>query len=132
MKDVVSVSSAARMKGKLKRRWPLNEALICVGKGQKEKLESLSGLLKTQLNVEKFSIVETEKNIGLERILELKQLNLPAKPTIELERKSIGPKAKQNMELLLKTLEKLILKKLSHLYKKQILLILILKEHRLF
>ena len=25
MKDVVSVSSAARMKGKLKRRWPLNE-----------------------------------------------------------------------------------------------------------
>ena len=26
MKDVVSVSSAARMKGKLKRRWPLNEA----------------------------------------------------------------------------------------------------------
>ncbi len=35
MKDVVSVSSAARMKGKLKRRWPLNEALICVKKRSK-------------------------------------------------------------------------------------------------
>ena len=39
MKDVVSISSAARMKGKLKRRWPLNEAQICVKKGQKIKLE---------------------------------------------------------------------------------------------
>ena len=37
MKDVVSVSSAARMKGKLKRRWPLNDAQICVSVGQKRK-----------------------------------------------------------------------------------------------
>ena len=103
MKDVISVSSAARMKGKLKRRWPLNEALICVGKGQKEKLESLSELLTTQLNVEKFSIVETEKQTGLEKILELRQLNLPAKPVIQLERKRIGPKAKQHMGVLVKT-----------------------------
>ena len=106
MKDVISVSSAARMKGKLKRRWPLNEAIICVGKGQKEKLESLSELLISQLNVEKFSIVETEKQTGLEQILELKQLNLPAKPVVELERKRIGPKAKQHMGALVKTFEK--------------------------
>ena len=45
MKDVVSISSAARMKRKLKRRWPLNEALICVNTGQKAKLETLSVLL---------------------------------------------------------------------------------------
>ena len=38
MKDVVSVSSAARMKGKLKRRWPLNEAKICVKERTKQKL----------------------------------------------------------------------------------------------
>ncbi len=97
MKDVVSVSSAARMKGKIKRRWPLNEAKICVGKNQKTKLESLSELLQSQLNVEKFSVVETEKESGLEQILELKQLGLPVKPVIELERKRIGPKAKQFM-----------------------------------
>ncbi len=102
MKDVVSVSSAARMKGKLKRRWPLNEAMICIGKGQKEKLESLSELLISQLNVEKFSIVETEEQSGLEQILKLKQLNLPVKPTVELERKRIGPKAKQHMGSLVK------------------------------
>jgi len=97
MKDIVSISAAARMKGKLKRRWPLKEARICVEKGKKEKLESLSELLQTQLNVEKFSIVETEKKSGLEQILELKKLGLPIKPVIELERKRIGPKAKQHM-----------------------------------
>jgi isoleucyl-tRNA synthetase len=103
MKDVVSISSAARMKGKLKRRWPLNEAQICLKKGQKIKLESLSELLQSQLNVEKFSIVETEKESGLEQILELKQLGLPVKAIVELERKQIGPKAKQHMGKLVAT-----------------------------
>ena len=97
MKDVVSVSSAARMKGKLKRRWPLTDAQICVKKGQKKKLESLSGLLQSQMNIEKFSIVETEKDSGLEQVLELKKLRLPVKTIAELERKKIGPKAKQHM-----------------------------------
>ena len=103
MKDVVSISSAARMKGKLKRRWPLNEAQICVKKGQKTKLETLSKLLQSQLNVEKFTVIETEQESGLEQISELKQLGLPAKPTIELERKRIGPKAKQHMGKLVST-----------------------------
>jgi len=102
MKDVVSVSSAARMKGKLKRRWPLNDAMICVSEGQKQKLESLSELLTSQLNVEKFSIFETKEQSGLEQILELKKLNLPVKVLVDLERKKIGPKAKQHMGALAK------------------------------
>ena len=77
--------------------------MICVSKGQKEKLESLSELLGTQLNVEKYSIVETEKETGFEQILELKQLELPVKPVVELERKQIGPKVKQHMGALVKT-----------------------------
>ena len=97
MKDVVSVAAAARMKGKLKRRWPLEKALICVKPGQKSKLESLDSLLQSQLNVEKFEIVETQKESGLEQILELRQLGLPIREIVELERKRIGPKAKQNM-----------------------------------
>jgi len=71
--------------------------LICVSKGQKQKLESLSALLMSQLNVEKVTIFEIEKNSGLEQISELKYLNLPLKSTAELERKRIGPKAKQHM-----------------------------------
>ena len=106
MKDVVSISSAARMKGKLKRRWPLNEAQICVKKGDKTKLESLSRLLQSQLNVEKFSIIETDKESGLEQISELKKLGLPVKPLISLEKKRIGPKAKQHMGKLVDTFTK--------------------------
>ena len=105
MKDVVSISSAARMKGKLKRRWPLNEAMICVSKGQKEKLESLSVLLTSQLNVEKFSIVEIEDISGLEQIQKLRELKLPVKSIVGLERKRIGPKAKQHLSKLVKNFE---------------------------
>ncbi|KAG2479131.1 MAG: Isoleucyl-tRNA synthetase [Nitrosopumilales archaeon] len=97
LKEVTSISSAARMKGKLKRRWPLNEAIICVEKGQKGKLESLSNLLVAQLNVEKYTIKEIEKKEGLEQFLQLDQLGLPIIPKIDLERKRIGPKAKQHM-----------------------------------
>ena len=61
-------------------------------KDQKVKLESLSDLLKSQLNVEKFNIIETEKENGLEQLLELKEIGLPVKSVLELERKKIGPK----------------------------------------
>ena len=119
MKDVVSVSAAARMKGKLKRRWPLNQALICVGKNQKQKLESLSDLLMSQLNVEKFTIHETQKDSGLEQILELKQLDLPVIPVVELDRKRIGPKAKQHMGKLVNMFAEINLKEIILSLQKQ-------------
>lgn len=102
LKETVSVSAAARMKAKLKRRWPLNEAKICLRKGEKEKLQSLSELLKDQLNVEKFEILEFENFQGLKQLLELQDKKLPVEPKIELDRKKIGPKAKKHMNSLLK------------------------------
>jgi isoleucyl-tRNA synthetase len=100
MKESVSVAAAARMKAKLKRRWPLTEAVICVKKSQKDKLEKLPDLLVAQLNVETFKIVELENQSGLELVAEMQSRGLPAKPVVELERKRIGPKAKQHMGLL--------------------------------
>ena len=102
MKEIISISAAARMKAKMKRRWPLENALICVGKGQKKILESLSELLKTQINVEKFEIFEVENQDGLKQFVELQKLGLPVIPKIELEKKAIGPKAKGDMGKLLK------------------------------
>ena len=87
MKDIVSVSAAARMKGKLKRRWPLTEALVCVSPGKKKKLEPLSGLLRAQLNVEKSTIHEVGAADGLDRIAEMHGLGIPITPVITLERK---------------------------------------------
>jgi isoleucyl-tRNA synthetase len=97
LKETISVSSAARMKGKLKRRWPLDEAIICVEPTQKAKLESLSSLLLSQLNVKKYKIIELEKSDGLELVSNLLKNKLPIVPTVELDRKKIGPKAKQDM-----------------------------------
>ena len=101
MKETVSVSAAARMKGKLKRRWPLNDAIICVEPTQKAKLETLSELLLSQLNVEKYNIIELEKSEGLDLVSNLLNARLPIIPKVELERKKIGPKAKQDMGRLL-------------------------------
>jgi isoleucyl-tRNA synthetase len=97
MKESVSVSSAARMRAKLKRRWPLTDAVICVAPGQKQKLESLSELLLSQMNVESFKVVELQNRSGLELISEMQRLGLPSKPLVEMDRKKIGPKAKQHM-----------------------------------
>jgi len=101
LKEVISISAAARMKGKLKRRWPLNEAIVCVEPSQQKKLESLSNLLLSQLNVEKYKIIELEKSEDLGLVANLLKSNLPIIPKIEFDRKKIGPKAKQDMSKLL-------------------------------
>jgi len=97
MKESVSVSAAARMKAKLKRRWPLTEAIVCLKKGQKPKLEKLSELLIAQLNVESCGIIELDSQAGLELLEEIQKKGLPAKPVLGLDRKKIGPKVKQRM-----------------------------------
>ena len=106
LKETISVSAAARMKGKLKRRWPLNEAVICVKKNQRQQLESLSELLVAQLNVENYKIVEIEHFEGLELLKELKSASLPVIAKIALDRKKIGPKAKHELPGVMQQFEK--------------------------
>jgi len=101
MNEIVSVCAAARMKGKLKRRWPLKHAIICVEKGLQKKIELLSELLQSQLNVEDYKIIELENHEGISEMLEMKKSAVPVVPKIELNRKTIGPKAKQNLSKLL-------------------------------
>ena len=101
MNEIVSVCAAARMKGKLKRRWPLKYAIICVEKGLQKKIELLSELLQIQLNVEDYKIIEFENHEGILEMLEMKKSGAPVIPKIELNRKTIGPKAKQNLGKLL-------------------------------
>jgi isoleucyl-tRNA synthetase len=103
MNEIVSVCAAARMKGKLKRRWPLKHAIICVEKGLQKKIEPLFELLHTQLNVEHCKIMELENHEGISEMLEMARSDIPVTPRIELNRKTIGPKAKQNLGKLLET-----------------------------
>jgi len=85
----------------LKRRWPLKHAIICVEKGLQKKIELLSELLQSQLNVEDYKIIELENHEGISEMLEMKKSAVPVIPKIELNRKTIGPKAKQNLGKLL-------------------------------
>lgn len=97
MKEAVSISAAARMKAKLKRRWPLDEAVICLREGEKNKIESLKELLLSQMNVESAKVVEIKNQTGIELLKEMQDRGLPIRPVVDLERKKIGPKAKQHM-----------------------------------
>jgi len=106
MNEIVSVCAAARMKGKLKRRWPLKHAIICVEKGLQKKIELLSELLQSQLNVEDYKIIELKNHEGIAEMLEMKKSGVPVTPKIELNRKTIGPKAKQNLGKLLEIFSK--------------------------
>ena len=106
MNEIVSTCAAARMKAKLKRRWPLNQAIICIEKDERQKIELLSELLSTQLNVENYKIIELENHEGLPELLEMKKAGLPIISKVDLDRKTIGPKAKQHLGKLLDTFAK--------------------------
>ncbi len=97
LNTVVSVAAAARMKGKLKRRWPLNNAEICLIKGQKARLEPLESILNTQLNIEEIRIVEMDSDQGLATLTSMQEMGLPITPHIDIQRGKIGPKVREHM-----------------------------------
>jgi isoleucyl-tRNA synthetase len=47
--------------------------------------------------VEDYKIIELENHEGLSEMLEMEKSGIPVTPKIELDRKTIGPKAKQNL-----------------------------------
>ncbi len=118
MTGAISACGAARTAKKLKGRWPLDEAVICVRAGQKSRLEPLAPMLQGQINVEKLSIVEAEHMGGdgggsssnsdaagesaAKLVLELEEIGMPVTITAELNGKSAGPKAKRHMPDLVK------------------------------
>ncbi|ABK76757.1 isoleucyl-tRNA synthetase [Cenarchaeum symbiosum A] len=93
LRDAASAAAAARMKGKLKRRWPLVGGTVCVGSGQMSKIMPLYDLLLSQINLEKCDIVEVGAEDDLGYLLALKRLGLPVSAEIKLDRKAVGPRA---------------------------------------
>ena len=106
MMEAVSAASAARTKCRMKRRWPLDEAIVCVPPGQKEGLTRLGDLLRSQLNVQRCTVVEAEGAAGLRGLSELSRLNLPVVPAVSIERKKIGPKARRRTAAVLERFAK--------------------------
>jgi len=92
---LVSVASAARTRARLKRRWPIERVTLVVGRGQASLLDGVMSTLREQLNAERVDVLEAdERATGAARAAELASLGLPVRPTLELDRKSAGPKAR--------------------------------------
>ena len=120
MTKIISACSAARMTKKLKGRWPLDEAIICVEYGQKQRIIPLADMLREQINVEKISIIEL-KNMNKKNTahaIELINSNMPITTTAQINGKSAGPKAKQHMSKMMQLFQGISPKNITQeLYK---------------
>ena len=104
MTGVISACGAARTTKRLKGRWPLDRAVICVGANQKPRLERLEATLREQINVEGTTITEIGRIAGSTAesgdgglALALSRAGMPVEITAELNGKSAGPKARRHM-----------------------------------
>jgi isoleucyl-tRNA synthetase len=97
IKDVVSLANAARNLAGLKRRWPIGEAMIC-GKGMAAlEIEGASDALKSQLNVEKYRLIEIPTGSQLEKVAGLLDSKMPIAATVSLIRKNVAPRVKADI-----------------------------------
>ncbi len=124
--EAASACAAARMKAGLKRRWPLDGAIVCVAEGgaagggagpaapgpvTAAALESLpGGLLDSHLNVEKHEVRRLAGAGGWDgpgAAAEMLRMGLPVEPRAALDRKKAGPKAGRMMPGLLAALDEM-------------------------
>lgn len=99
---LLSVASAARARAKLKRRWPLKEALV-VMPSEKRAVEQFWDTLRQQMNVEMLHPATIgSQTSGLEQYVELRSLGMPVTPAISPDRGRLGPRLKEKMSDLMK------------------------------
>jgi isoleucyl-tRNA synthetase len=119
IKEIISISNSARMKAKLKRRWPLSNIVICqfheknnstnepITLEQEFSKNEISEILKNQLNVETFKIMEISANNEIEKILGLLEAEIPIIPSVSLIKKNIAPQVKSDIGKVIAKFEKL-------------------------
>lgn len=107
------------MKAKLKRRWPLSNIVICqfheknnstnerITLEQEFSKNEISEILKNQLNVETFKIMEISANNEIEKILGLLEAEIPIIPYVSLIKKNIAPQVKSDIGKVIAKFEKL-------------------------
>ena len=81
---IVSLTNSARMKGKVKRRWPLRVAHYLVSEDEKDLVASNLNILKEQTNVSEIKIDSNPSNLPI---------SVTAKPNYQL----VAPRAKSRM-----------------------------------
>jgi len=105
-REIVSLSNAARMKAKLKRRWPIKKVWICSAREDFFDLDSILEMLKSQINVQDCTIIQFANDTNLHKMLSLLESEAPIVPKISLSKKNIGLKARADLEKVLHSFER--------------------------
>lgn len=103
--EIVSLSNSARMKAKLRRRWPIRNVWICYPEQDYFDLESMPEMLKTQINVQNCIFIQYQNDTYLHKLLSLLDTGVPITPKVRLSKKNIGQKARGDFEKVLMSFE---------------------------
>jgi isoleucyl-tRNA synthetase len=116
IKEIVSLANSARMKAQLKRRWPIKQALICISDPKFLSTRGISEILRNQLNVDKYVIINMFHDTTIKKILSLLENRIPIVPSVKLMRKKVAPRVKANIGRVMQALEQIdVLELLTHL-----------------
>jgi isoleucyl-tRNA synthetase len=106
LREIVSLTNAARMNAKLKRRWPIKSVWICFGGRDTFDLESILDILKIQINVQDCKVIRYRNDTKLHKILALLESEVPITPRVKLSKKNVGLKVKDNLEKVMQSFAK--------------------------
>ncbi|HKO40662.1 MAG TPA: class I tRNA ligase family protein, partial [Nitrososphaeraceae archaeon] len=134
IKTIISLANSARMKAKIKRRWPVTEMTICFISDKETLTQSntntntnntiqnfydhnqldtelskndISEILKNQLNVQSYKVKQFHASNGVDKVLGMINVHLPILPLVSIIRKSVAPQVKSNIGKVLSEFEKL-------------------------
>ena len=106
IKGISSLSFSLRNRHKLKRRWPLESALIYVDEIEFLKVKGIKELLKEQMNIENIEVRELKANNIVEKIIGLINIEAPIIPSITINRKSVAKLVKSDIGILIDKFER--------------------------
>src|SRR5688500_5089102 len=130
IKTIISLANSARMKAKIKRRWPVTEMAICSILDKETLAQSnnnnnrqnyydqkqldtelykndISEILKNQLNVQSYKVKQIHTSNTVEKVLEMINAHLPVLPLISIIRKNVAPQVKSDIGKVVSEFEKI-------------------------
>ena len=93
----VSLANAARNLAGLKRRWPIDEVIICGTNLQLLEKKDAADILETQLNSEKARLVQINADSQADKVASLVENKMPVSVSASLVRKNVAPKVKADI-----------------------------------
>jgi isoleucyl-tRNA synthetase len=108
LKNIISLSNAARMKARLKRRWPVSEALIFSTNVRFLNRPDLEEILRNQINSQTCRLVEIPSfKSQASKLSSLLTNGAPISVEMHISTKSVAPRVKSRITPLIREFEKI-------------------------